>query len=322
MHRYITATLAAVVCALGIVGAAAAAEKKPEIIRFAYQPSHALFIVANEQGWFKDEFAKDGTVFEAKNFLAGPPIIEAFAGGRLDFGLVGDQPALLARANNIDVKTVGVPLSGGRNLGLLLPAGSTVKNVGELKGKKVAVTVGSVGHHFLFLLLQQNGLKPSDIQVVNLLPPDIKQAIEQKNVDAAVTWDPFLTIIDSEGSGKTFIDAEGIKNNANTILVSGEFARTYPEAVDKILRVLLRAEHFIEKDPDEAARITAKATGYNLDVVKKVISHYSYDIRLTPEVLQAYEKTTAFLRDSGILRKDVAVSDLVDASFLTRIGAQ
>jgi len=322
MRRFITTALTLLVAAFIMAGPGLADAKKPDAIRFAYQPSHILFVVANELGWFREEFAKDGIAFDAKLFVAGPPIIEAFAGGRLDFGLVGDQPALLARANNIDVRAVGVPISGGKSLALLVPAGKTLANIADLRGKKVGVTVGSVGHHFLFLLLQRAGLKPSDIQQVNLLPPDIKQALEQKNLDAAVTWDPWVSTLELDGTATKVVDAVGIKNNANAILVSGAFARDYPELVDRALRVLIRAAGFIAEHPDQAAALAAKATGYRLEVVAHSLPNFNYDIRLSDAVLASYEQTAAFLRESGVLRKDVSVKDLVDTSFLERIGAQ
>jgi len=323
MRSSITAVLAALALTIGLTCPTQAADaKRPEVIRFAYQLPHSNFVIATDQGWFKEEFAKDGITFEPRLFVSGPPIIEAFAGGRIDFGLTGDQPALLARANNIDIKAVGVPISGGKGLSLLVPPDSTAKNISDLKGKKIGVTVGSVAHHFLFILLKNAGLKPADIQLVNLSPPDIKLALEQRNIDAGIPWDPWLSILEEEHSARSLVTAEGIKDNANVILVSGQFAKDYPDVVERILKIFLRAEAFIKEHPQEAITIISKATGYPPNVVARYITHQSYDVRLTPTVINSFELTTSFLRDSGVLRREVSISDLVDASFLNHIGAQ
>jgi sulfonate transport system substrate-binding protein len=299
-----------------------ATKGKPEKIRFAYQPVHTLLVVANEQGWFKEEFEKDGITFEADKFIAGPPIIEAFAGERIDFGLTGDQPALLARANNIDIKAIGVPLSGPKSLALVVPTGSKITRIKDLKGKKVGVTVGSVAHHLLYLYLKKNGLKPADVQVVNLLPPDIKTSIEQKVIDAAITWDPWVSIMEDEKTGRQIADATGLKLNANVILVSGKFAAAYPDLVKRVLKVLVKSEKWIKKNPEEAITISAKATGIKREIQAKVFAKYNYDIRLTPAVIKSFEETASFLRESNVLRKDVDVKSLVDTSYLKAIGAQ
>jgi sulfonate transport system substrate-binding protein len=304
------------------ISSAEPGKAKPEKIRFAYQPVHTLLVVANEQGWFKEEFEKDGITFEAVKFIAGPPIIEAFAGDRIDFGLTGDQPALLARANNIDIKAIGVPLSGPKSLALVVPTGSKITKIKDLKGKKVGVTVGSVAHHLLYLYLQKNGLKPTDVKLVNLLPPDIKTSIEQKVIDAAVTWDPWVSIMEDEKSARQIADATGLKLNANVILVSGKFAAAHPDLVKRVLKVLVKSEKWIKKNPEEAITISAKATGNKREIQAKSFAKLNYDIRLTPEVIKSFEQTASFLRESKVLRKDVDVKNLVDASYLKAIGAQ
>jgi sulfonate transport system substrate-binding protein len=320
--KAITIFIALTLLTVILADVARAAAKKPEKIRFAYQTAHTLFVVANEQGWFQEEFAKDGIAFEARVFVAGPPIIEAFAGGRLDFGLVGDQPALLARANGIDIKAVGVPLSGSKNLALVVPAGSEITSVSDLRGKKVGVTVGSVGQHLLYLFLQKNGLKPADIQQFNLQPPDIKLALSLRHIDAAVTWDPWISIIEEEKIGRPILDATGLKNNANVIIVAGQFAENYPDIVTRVLKIFRRAEKFVERNPEKAIAISAKATGYKREVQARAFHKFDYDIRLTDDVIRSIEQTALFLRESNILKKDVHVEDLVDTRFLKRIDAE
>ena len=81
-------------------------ETKNITIRFGHQPGHAQILIAKELGYLEDEFSKDGIKVETKQFAAGPPIIEAFAAGELDFGMTGDQPAIQGRANNIDLKAI------------------------------------------------------------------------------------------------------------------------------------------------------------------------------------------------------------------------
>ncbi len=321
MKRLITTVIAAAILMFVAAGVAPAQSKKPEKIRFAYQTAHTLFVVANELGWFQEEFSKDGIAFEARVFVAGPPIIEAFGGGRLDFGLVGDQPALLARANGIDIKAVGVPLSGYKNLALVVPAGSEITSVSALKGKRVGVTVGSVGQHLLYLFLKKNGLKPSDIKQFNLQPPDIKLALSLNHIDAAVTWDPWISIIEEEKIGRPVLDASGLKNNANLIIVAGQFAKEYPDLIKRVLKVFLRAERFVEKNPEKAIAIAAKATGYKREVQARAFHKFNYDIRLTDDVIRSIEQTALFLRENNILRKDVNVNDLVDTRYLKSIGA-
>lgn len=301
---------------------AAAKTRYPAKIRFGYQPGHTLIQIHRIHGWLEEEFAKEGITIEYQKFISGPPIIEAFAGGRLDFGTTGDQPAIQARANNIDLKAVGVYASGYRNYGLVVPPGSHIKTPRDLKGKKVAITVGSVGHQLLYLYLKSVGLTVKDIHLVNLQPSDMKAALATRTVDAVVTWEPFISTFESDKVGIHVLDAKGIKDLVNVTLVSGSFAREYPDIVRRILKVQARAEKWIHDNPKKAAELIAKETGFKQDVLAEQIAKSSFDIRLTDAAVASIADTARFLRNTNVIRKDVDVRDLVDTSYLRAIGVQ
>ncbi|HEX3011362.1 MAG TPA: aliphatic sulfonate ABC transporter substrate-binding protein, partial [Syntrophomonadaceae bacterium] len=298
------------------------AAKKPAVIRIGYQTADISFIVAKQKGWLKEEFAKDGIELKYEKFISGPPMIEAFAGNRLDFGMVGDQPAIQAKANNIDIKAVGVPISGPKTLGLVVPNGSQIKSPKELKGKKVGVTIGSVGHQLLYLYLQSNGLTPQDVQQVNLQPADIKTALAAKNIDAAVTWEPFISVIESENIGREIADATGLKTNANLIIVPAEFTKQYPDIVKRFLKVLDKSAQWIKKNPQESIQIVAQDTQIDPKILEKTFPKYNNDVQITDEVIKSVQQTSDFLRKNNIIRKDINAKDLIDTSYLKAIGIQ
>jgi len=76
------------------------------VVRYGYQPADATLVNAKEKGFFEEEFTKDGITFEFSKFASGPPMITALTAGSLDFGQVGDQPAIAARGNNVDIKAI------------------------------------------------------------------------------------------------------------------------------------------------------------------------------------------------------------------------
>jgi sulfonate transport system substrate-binding protein len=301
---------------------AAAKNKYPEKIRFGYQPGHTLILIPKIHGWLEEEFAKEGIKIEYQKFISGPPIIEAFAGGRLDFGTTGDQPAIQARANNIDLKAVSVYTSGYRNYGLVVPPGSDIKTPRDLKGKKVAITVGSVGHQLLYLYLKSVGLTVKDLQLVNLQPSDMKAALATRTIDAVVTWEPFISSFESDKVGVHVLDAKGIKNVVNVTLVTGSFAKEYPDVVRRILKIHARAEKWIRDNPKKTVELVTKETGFKADVLAEHIAKSNFDIRLTDAAIGSITDTAHFLRETNVIRKDVDIRDLIDTSYLKAIGVQ
>jgi sulfonate transport system substrate-binding protein len=302
------------------------AEQKPRhnptTIRIGYQPSmpQAAFLVAKEKGLFEEEFSKDGIEIKYEKFIIGPPLIEAFSGNRLDFGLVGDQPAIQARANKIDLKAIGVYSSTEKGAGLVVPVDSAIFSPKDLKGKKVGVPVGSIYHQILLLYLKNNGLTVKDIQLVNMNPPDIKTAISTKDIDAAVLGEPWISTIEYEKAGKQVADTTGIKLNVSVIVTSASFAQEYPDTVKRVLQVYNRAQKWLQENPSEGEKLVVKAIGAKPEVVAKALPKSSYDIRLTDEAIASIADTARFLRENNTIRQDVDIKELIDTRYLQAIG--
>ena len=82
-----------------------------------------------------------------------------------------------------------------------------IKSIADLKGRKVAVNEGSVSEFYLNVLLGKAGLKESDLNTVNMTAADAGGAFVAKRVDAAVTWEPWLTKGKSTDFGHLLVDS-------------------------------------------------------------------------------------------------------------------
>lgn len=90
---------------------------------------------------------------------------------------------------------------------ILVPKGSSIQSVKELKGKKVALNKGSNVHYLLVRALEDAGLKYSDIQPVYLPPADARAAFERGSVDAWVIWDPYQAAAEKQLQARTCVTA-------------------------------------------------------------------------------------------------------------------
>jgi sulfonate transport system substrate-binding protein len=295
---------------------------KPKEINIGYQPgiNHSLLIIAKNKGWFTQEFKKDNIKINFQSFVSGPPMIEAFAGGKLDIGEVGDQPAIQARANSIDIKAIGVYAAGYKLNSILAATGSNIKSAKDLKGKKVAVTVGSSAHMLLARYLESAGLKQSDIQLVNLQPPDIKTSFSSKNIDAGLVWEPYASSIEDEKTAYQIGDGTNLKYDVNFIIADNEFAKKNSDIVKRVLKVYEKTEKWAKSNPDQAADIISKELKLKKNIVQKGLAKEDFNIRLTDEVTKSLSSTIKTLRQNNTIRKDVKVDDLIDKTYLKDAG--
>ncbi|HWR29412.1 MAG TPA: aliphatic sulfonate ABC transporter substrate-binding protein [Negativicutes bacterium] len=303
-------------------------EQKPQAIKekqevhIGYQTASAIIMLAKLKGWYDEEFAKVGVTVKYDFFLSGPPLIEAMSSQRVDFGTVGDMPPVSARAAGIDLKVISrsgvVPAANA----LLVRPDAGFSSVQELKGKKIAVQIGSSAHHFLVLLLQKNGLKTTDVNVVNLPVSDHQKALESKNIDAVSSWEPWVALLEKSKAGKVLVDSIGIKRSLSVYIVNNEFAIKNPDLVERFLKVNQRATEYIKQHPDEVLELVAKDAKIPKDVLAKSFLATDWDPRISNEDVDGFRAVKDFLKETNVIKKDFDVNELIDRRYLKNIGIQ
>jgi sulfonate transport system substrate-binding protein len=312
--------IALVVILSSLAAGAAWAAGSAKEVRIGYQAASTIVLLAKAKGYYDEEFGKDGVKVKYNLFLAGPPMIEALAGGRLDLVHTGDMPPVSGRAGGIDIKVVAnAGLDPAHNAVLVAP-GSSIKTPKDLKGKKIALPVGSSAHHFLFLLLAKNGLKPGDVHLVNLPAPDLANALETGNVDAVAVWEPFTANIEFSGKGRVLADSTNVKRSVNVYLARNEFGRENPQLVERFLKATKRAIDFYKKHPKEAQQAIATENKFPLPVVAKITRRYDWSLGISDKDVKALEQVKDFLRETKVLKREFEISELFDSSYLKRTG--
>lgn len=137
-----------------------------------------------------------------------------------------------------------------------------IKTIGDLKGKKVAVNEGSVSEFYLNVLLAKAGLKESDLNTVNMTAADAGSAFVAKRVDAAVTWEPWLTKGKSTDFGHLLVDSSTTPGLiTDVIIVKTAWANSHQKDVAAIVKSWNEAVGYYRANPDESINIMAKGVG-------------------------------------------------------------
>ncbi|MDF2876788.1 MAG: ssuA 1 [Sporomusa sp.] len=294
--------------------------EKPKEIHVAYQNSSIIILLAKAKGLYEEEFAKDGVDIKYDLYLSGPPMIEAFAGGRADFAHTGDMPPVSARAAGVDIKVISRAGYTPAGNALLIRPDSPVKSVADLKGKKIAVQVGSSAHHFLILLLQKNGLSANDVNIVNLPASDHQAALETKNVDAIATWEPWSSVLENAKAGKILEDSSsGVKRYIGVFLARNEFAQQYPDYTERILKANEKAAAFMKTNPDEALELIAKESKLPVSAIARIVKTSDWDSKIIPEDIAALQQVKDFLKETKVLKKDFDINELFDDRYYKKL---
>ncbi|MCY1207976.1 putative aliphatic sulfonates-binding protein [compost metagenome] len=202
-------------------GAAAALALPSSFAALAQSPARQLRIghqkgylsVLKARGTLEKRLAPLGATVKWTEFTAGPVQLEALNVGSIDFGDVGEAPPIFAQAAGAPLAYVGATVPRPKTEAVLVPKGSAIQTVADLKGKKIALNKGSNVHYFIVKLFEKHGLAYSDLNLVYLPPADARAAFEKGSVDAWVIWDPFLAAAQQSLDARILADAVGVVGN-------------------------------------------------------------------------------------------------------------
>ena len=202
-------------------GAAAALALPSSFAALAQAPARQLRIghqkgylsVLKARGTLEKRLAPLGATVKWTEFTAGPVQLEALNVGSIDFGDVGEAPPIFAQAAGAPLAYVGATVQRPKAEAVLVPKGSALQTVADLKGKKIALNKGSNVHYFIVKLFEKHGLAYSDLNLVYLPPADARAAFEKGSVDAWVIWDPFLAAAQQSLDARILADATGVVGN-------------------------------------------------------------------------------------------------------------
>ncbi len=213
---------------------------------------------------------------------------------------------------------------------------TAIRTVKDLKGRNVAFQPSSPSDFLLGYALAQAGLSQSDIRAVNATPEGVVAIMASGSVDAGVTYEPSVSMIQKIGGGKQFHvllssrEARGLI--IDVLAFKEETIAKNPKLVQALIRGTLDGLEFMSRQPDQAATIIGKALGISVTDVKAQLLNVENPhlaqlgdvFRKTPELpsFQASGKIIGeILKREGQIPKLPPIESTYDASFVTTLQA-
>lgn len=206
--------------------------------------NNAALWLAEEQGFFREEGLNDVEIIA---FSSGTTASESFRVGEGDIITTGDLPAI----NNWFTMEGGLRIIGALerdSLGYWGMALSEIKTAQDLIGKKIGTRVGSTGSYFIDIYLQNNGVDPSQVEVINLETQVLVPALDRGDIDAFFIWEPHPTRAEEVSGDKVhrLTSAEGHIVGYSTINARTSWLEDYPEGAVRFMRGLIKGADFAQ----------------------------------------------------------------------------
>lgn len=245
LWRLLVALLSTFACVL-VIPACQWLEDKPISVAahvwLGYEP---MFLARNE-GWLDK---KQVQLLETRSAAES---IQALMDKKVDAAALTLDEALKVRAMGLPLTVVMVfNTSVGADM---LVADKSIKNLSDLKGKRLAFEGSSLADVMLVHILQQAQLTMQDVKLVRFDVDKHYSAWQRGQADAFITYEPVATQLLADGAHKLF-DTRQVPNTIVDVLVvrQDKLDRHHSKAILHLVSAHLRALNHLKYNPQDAA---------------------------------------------------------------------
>jgi ABC-type nitrate/sulfonate/bicarbonate transport system substrate-binding protein len=176
----------------------------------------------------------------------------------------------------------------------------------DLKGRRVAVTLGSSTEFFFQNYLIFNGIPGGSVKIVNQTPLQMVKAMADGTIDAAISWPPFTADMASQlGTRAARWPVQSGQDYYFAVLGKEGFVKKQPKMVERFLAALSEADEFSRKYPDQTQTILRQ----RLKLAEPFLptwSLYRFQLQLTQDLLVLMEREAKWaIRNKLVEKKEM-----------------
>ncbi|MBP1183966.1 aliphatic sulfonate ABC transporter substrate-binding protein [Methylobacterium sp. PvR107] len=308
-RRALLAALAALPLAPALGRRAVAAESG--LVRIGYQ-KNGILVVAKQQGIIEKRLEPLGRSVRWVEFSFGPPLLEALSLDGIDLGQTGDAPPIFAQAARSNLVYAAAQEAGGSGAGILLPKGSEIRSLAELKGKRVAFAKASSAHNLTIAALEKAGLSYADIEPLTLAPADAAAAFARGSIDAWTIWDPYFAIAEQGEGVRVLVRATDVTPQNNFFLASRPFAERQGPALTAVIAALGEVAAWCMQNRGAVAELLSQGTGVPLAATRRAVDRTDYVIGpMTDRVVAEQQRVADRFHALKLIPKPIRIADAV-----------
>jgi len=256
-------------------------ECTPDKVTVGAGKSAVLVYIASEKDFFKKN-CLDVTVID---FQAGKLATDALLSGKVDVSTASESVFVSKAFEQTDLRTFAV-ISSYRTKELLALKEHGILNVGDLRGKRIGVTGQSDAEFALGVFLIYNGIMLDEVEIVDLRPTELSDALANGEIDAAMAWEPHSHNMKS-ALGDKVVSWDGASGQSSHFLLitKKQWLEAHPKTVTRMLMALIDAEEYSKTNKYETQKILEKQFKLDSSYIQSVWwPKYTLEVTL-PQIL-------------------------------------
>lgn len=241
--------------------AAHAADKVSIQLDYVVRGSHAMFFVANEKGFFKDNNIE---ITKINRGSGSTDALRLVANGNAEFGFADLPTLMVGRSRNVPAVALAAVNQRSPLALIAVKEKRELKKPSDLKGLNLGVHPSGSTYIFLKAFLSLNGMSLDDIKQSTVSPP-YESFLLLGRVDAVPGYiNAEVPELEAKAGGKgslSILQGADFGYNAygSGMFTSEDMIKKNPDLVQRFTKAYLKAFEHVINNPDEAVDIIIKA---------------------------------------------------------------
>jgi NitT/TauT family transport system substrate-binding protein len=275
------------------------------------------------------KFSDNGELFLPRMFQGFPEMKEALISNKVQAAFIVAPMAIALKSQGVPIKVVYL----GHRYGsaLVVRNNGPVKTFADLKGRTVAIPSRfSDERLIIFRAMKVWGMKPGDIKMVEMAPPDVSGALAAGAIDAFVMGEPFPSQAEMAGYGRILFQARDYWPDYMSciLVVRQDLIDARPDVVQVLVDGIARSGLWLDKSKpnrEDAADFVGRFY-YNQKpallrwALTKPMDRVTYS-PLAPRKAD-FDMVRDLMIETGVLDKKIEFSDYTDTRFSDRASIQ
>jgi NitT/TauT family transport system substrate-binding protein len=296
-----------------------AIETPEEPLRVGYTQSWGDYtlLTAQDKGFFEKYDVPVEPIYYQVLSDAYPDL----ASGQIDCALISVEETININ-RNAPLKVVAVYDNGGRDA---IIVGDNINSIQDLRGKTIGVTTGSQFELTVIKMLQSVNMSVGDVTIASMEPKDALSNLQQNQVQAAYTREPYLSESISNGYKVLYPNNEEQLLFPDMIVFRKSVVDKRPDDVRAFLKAWFQAVGYRLQHQGETRDIAAKYLGISPDQVKpddglKIFTvddnKALFNVQKVNSIYNITKITSDYLISIGVIVENIDLLELLDPSYL------
>lgn len=196
-----------------------------------------------------------------------------------------------------------------------------IKKVEDLAGRKLGTPVGGTADEYLGVVLAKKNVARDKVSVLNVPPGNLVSALQGGGVEAVACWEPFGSLVQARIPDAVLVSRGGgnIGYYIN-MAVRNDLIDQEPAVVERYVIAMAEATQYTRQHLDEAAEIATRwVAGLDASVARQALRHMTFDSRITPHTVAAWEENVRILMEQKKLKTALPWQHGVELRFIEKV---